>query len=358
MEPSGDASAPPASDRVATLRDVAELAHVDPSIVSRVTNRDPGLKISPETRKRVLAAVDHLRYQPNMMARGLATSKMWTLGILLPSIANPAYAEMASGARARCEAAGYVMVIGTAQDGAAPEMRFAELLSRGRVDGLIVASATVTDAFIRTLAQGPAPVVVINRRVPGLDATVAIDEARASRDAVRYLASLGHVEIAHIAGPAGVSTALERMNGFTREIANLGGLVGHVEHCEAWDSASGYRATLELLRKAPPVTALYVVNLLAAAGALRAAREMGRRVPDDLSVLAYQDYSLAEFLDPPLSTLAVPYAEAGSVAVDLLLERMSGQPPRSVTLETAPRLIIRASTGPAPRPPRSSPRTP
>jgi LacI family transcriptional regulator len=334
-----------ATDRAATLRDVAVLARVDPSVVSRVINRDPALKISPETRARVLVAIDGLRYQPNMMARGLATSKTWTLGMLLPSIANPAYAEMASGARARCEAAGYVMVIGTAQDGAAPEMRFAELLSRGRVDGLIVASATVSDEFIRTLAQGRAPVAVINRRVAGLDATVAIDEARASREAVRYLASLGHTRIAHVAGPAGVSTALERLNGFLGEVDALG-LFGRVQHCDAWDAAAGYRATLELLRDEPDVTAIYVVNLLAAAGALRAAKEMARTVPRDLSVLAYQDYSLAEFLEPPLSTLAVPYAEAGSVAVDLLLERMAGGPARSVVLTTAPRLIVRASTAP------------
>jgi DNA-binding LacI/PurR family transcriptional regulator len=344
----GAQAARPQLDRAPTLRDVAELARVDPSVVSRVINRDPALKISAETRDRILVAADRLRYQPNMMARGLAMSKTWTLGMLLPSIANPAYAEMASGARSRCETAGYVMVIGTAQDGAAPEMRFAELLSRGRVDGLIVASATVSDEFIGRLAQGPAPVVVINRHVPGLAATVAIDEARASRDAVRYLASLGHREVAHIAGPAGVSTALERLNGFRREVAQTDGMTGYVQHCEAWDAASGYRATLELLRREPRVTALYVVNLLAAVGALRASREVGRAVPEDLSVLAYQDYSLAEFTDPPLSTLAVPYAEAGSVAVDLVLERMSGQPARSVVIATAPDLIVRGSTGPAP----------
>jgi LacI family transcriptional regulator len=338
----------PSNKRAATQRDVAELARVDPSVVSRVINNDPVLKISVATRKRVLASIERLNYLPNIMARGLATARTWTMGMLLPSIANPAYAELASGARARAEAAGYVMVIGTAQDGTAAEAAFAELLSRGRVDGLIVASATVDDSFIARLARGPAPLVVINRRVPGVKATVSVDEVRASQEAVRYLVSLGHRTITHVAGPAGISTALQRQNGFTSEIARTPGVVGYVKHCDAWDAAAGYRATRELLQERPEVTGIYVVNLLAAVGALRAAKELGLRVPEDVSLLAYQDYSLAEYLDPPLTTIAMAFSEAGAAAVELLLESLAGKPARSIMITTPPRLIVRESTGPAP----------
>lgn len=349
---SANAASPPRRRRTrptvgaTTQRDVAQRANVDPSVVSRIVNNEPSLSVSDATRSRVLEVIEELKYRPNMMARGLATARTWTIGLLLPDIANPAYSSLVDGAREQAEAANYVVVIGSAKDGTAAESAFAHLLGRGRVDGLIFASATIDDAFIASLAAGPAPLVVVNRRVRGVPASVTVDDARASMDAVRHLMDLGHRHLGHVAGPTTVDTGVRRLEGFMEATRDLSDIVAHVRHTEGWDAGAGYRTTLELLRSEPTITGLYVVNVLAAVGALRAAAELGRQVPDDLSVVAYQDYPLAEYLSPPLTTIAMPFSEAGAAAVDLVIEQLEGQPARSVMIATPPRLVVRQSTAP------------
>lgn len=334
--------------RQPTLRDVAALAGVDPSVVSRVVNDDPRLSISPGTRERVLAGIEQLGYRPNVTARGLRLARTWTIGFLLPDLTNPVYGQIVEGAQARAREAGYVIVLGSALAGQAVDPSFVGLLAQGRFDGLLVASATLGDAEIRELAAGPAPIVVVNRRVEGVESSVIVDDNAGGRLATEHLLDLGHRRLAHITGPLNVDTAIRRREGFEAAVERrlIRGSV--VVAGEAYDAAAGFQAATRLLVEHPDVTGIFAANVLVAIGAIRAAGEQGRPVPASLSVVALHDFPLAAYTEPPLTTVAMPLAELGAAAADLLLARIDGRPARMRTLTTAPRLIVRRSTGPAP----------
>ncbi len=274
-------------------------------------------------------------------------ARTWTIGFLLPDLTNPAYGPLVDGARATAEAAGYVIVLGGARDGTAAESSFARLLSRGRVDGLIIASATVHDDFFRDLAGGPSPIVVVNRQVDGIDSCVILEDAWGGRLATEHLVELGHRRIAHVAGPPDIDTTVRRLDGFRSVVAQHPGTVeAVVVHASAWDAAAGYRATRRLLADAPATTAIYAVNVMIAIGVMRALQESGRRIPEDVSVIGFHDYPLAEYLQPPLTTISMPFREAGSVAMELLLARLAGGVPAGRVIDTPPRLVLRQSTAP------------
>jgi len=321
---------------------------VDPSVVSRVVNSDAALNITDQTRERILTALAELDYRPNLFARGLRMARTWTIGFLLPDLTNPAYGPLVEGARATAEAAGYVIVLGSAQDGTVAESSFARLLSRGRVDGLIIASATAHEDFFRDLATGPSPIVVVNRQVEGIDSCVVLQDAWGARLATEHLIGLGHQNIAHIAGPPAIDTTVRRLEGFRSVVAEHPGIEATVVHASAWDAAAGYRATEQLLAVAPATTAIYAVNVMIAIGVMRALHSSGRRIPEDVSIIGFHDYPLAAYLQPPLTTVSMPFREAGSAAVELLLDLLSGGPPSGRVIETPPHLVLRQSTATPP----------
>ena len=329
-----------------TLRDVAAFAKVDPSVVSRVVNNDPRLSIAPETRARVLDGIETLGYRPNVIARGLRLARTWTIGFVLPDLQNPVYAQIVEGAQRRAQDAGYAMVIGSPLERQTIDDSFARLLQQGRFDGLLVASASLDDREIRTLAALPAPVVIVNRRVEGIRSSVIVDDASGSRLATEHLLDLGHKRLGHISGPLDVDTSLRRKEGFQAAVAKRRIRRSAVVAGVGYDARAGFNAARQLLAERPDITGIFAANVMIAIGVLRAAGECARRVPDDLSVIALHDFPLAEFLQPPLSTVSMPLAELGAAAVDLLLERLDGGLGARRTLLTPPTLIVRSSTGP------------
>lgn len=333
------------SGKAPTLRDVAARAFVNPSVVSRVLNSDPTLKISADTRRRVVEAIAALRYRPNALARGLRLARTSTIGFVLPEVANPVYSPIVIGAQRRAAEAGFVILLGSGRDAASAEASFARLLSEGRVDGLLIASATIEDQLIRDLVSGPAPIVIVNRRVDGVIGSVIVDDEAGSRTATEHLIGLGHSRIAHVAGPADIDTTMRRRAGY--EAAMLrGGFQLRVVSGDGWDAVAGYRAAERLFKENGGVTAVFAANVMVAIGVVRAAREADRIVPRDLSVIALHDFGLAAFIEPPLTTVAMPLEELGSAAVDVLLDRLAGAPAGDLVIQTPPRLILRSSTGP------------
>ncbi|CAN5563274.1 LacI family DNA-binding transcriptional regulator [soil metagenome] len=333
--------------RSPTLRDVARLADVDVSTVSRVVNDHPALRIAEATRERVEAAVRQLGYQPNVQARGLRLAKTWTIGFVLPDLTNPFYAPIVEGAEQRASESGYMVVIvreldRAAQDG--DELSFERLVHQHRVDGLLVASGRVDDAVLRGLAAEDPPLVIVNRRVPGVAGYVVVDDRAGAYVATGHLLALGHRRLGHVAGPRGIDNTRRRAAGF-REAAREHGAETHVVHGPAWDPESGFAAARELLEGAAP-TAVLATNIVVAAGVVGAAQERGLRVPEDLSVIALHDFPPARFLRPSISTVVLPLEELGRVAMDVLLERLAGVPPREVMVEAEPRLVLRGSTAP------------
>lgn len=329
-----------------TLRDVATLASVDPSVVSRVISSDPRLAITPATRRRVERAIAKLQYQPNAQARGLRLRRTWTVGFVVPDIGNPVYAQIVHGAQLRAEEAGYALAVGSPRDGRGVDLTFARLLREHRFDGLLVASSRLEDSRMVALTDSGAPVVVVNRRVTGIDSSVVLDDAAGARLATGHLIDLGHRAIAHIAGPRGIDTSVRRRDGFDAAMG-LGGLDNlQVVTAAGYPPEAGYDAMCRLLRERKRPTAVFAASIMLAVGAIRAAREAGLRIPKDISIVTLHDVPLAEFTEPPMTTVRMPLKELGAAAVDMVLARIDGKPSESEMLPTAAQLIVRASTGP------------
>jgi LacI family transcriptional regulator len=310
-----------------------------------VLNGDPRLSIAPDTRRRVVDAIEHLGYRPNIMARGLRLSRTLAIALVLPDISNPVYGQIVTGAQVRAEEVGYAIVLASPLDHDGVEPSLARLLSEGRFDGLLVASAMLDAENIRELA-GRAPVVVMNRRVEGVEGTVVLDDAAGSAMATRHLLDLGHRRLAHLGGPADVDTSIRRQLGFERATSRRRGTHTVVVAGKGYDAQTGYEAATTLLKESGETTGIFAANVMLAIGAIRAAAEQGRRIPEDLSIVALHDFQLAAYVQPPLTTVAMPLEELGSRAVDVLLARIEGKQTGSTVIKTPPRLIVRQSTAP------------
>lgn len=325
-----------------TLRDVANLAGVDPSLVSRVVSNDPRSTASAKTANRIMAAVHTLGYKPNLVARGLRISRTSTLGLLLPGLNNPMYNEVVIGAEQRALELGYGVVIGIHTDGA-PVNYFTRLLEEGRVDALLIASGVFTDEFMRGIANsGNGPVVMVNRRVKGVKASVIVDDTSAAAMAVEHLVGLGHKHIAGLFGPATIDTTRRRRMGYQSVMKRHNLKLIDIE-MPSWGIKDGQRATNEILMRHPQVTALFASTLLMGVGAIRASVDLGRKVPGSVSVIALHDSEIAEFFDPSISTVRLPSREMGARAVDLAISMIEGGEAQSIMVKSPIDLVARNS---------------
>ena len=324
------------------LRDVAAVAGVDPSVVSRVLSGDGRLSIRPETRERVLEAAARLDYRPNRAARTLKTARTMALGMVVPDLANPAFSLIALGAEERAASVGYALVVirGSVHD------RLGDL--EGRVDGLLVAAAT-SDVDYQRERFGGLPAVLVNRREPGEIPSAIVDDEAGSALAVGHLIELGHRRIGHVAGPQNSDTGRRRLAGYRHALAAAGLPADPMLVAEsAFDEAAADEAAGRLLSLDARPTALFAANIRIAIGALSAAHRLGVRVPDELSVVGFDDVPLAGYLAPPLTTVRMPLEELGRRAVDSLLEEIGGGHAENVTVAIPPQLVLRASTAPPP----------
>lgn len=328
-----------------TLADVARRARIDPSVVSRVINRDERLVIKDETRERVQAAIRELNYHPNAAARSLRTSQSGVIGLLIPDFANPVYAEIIKGAEQAAAEHGSLLLVGTAF----PDrpQRYIEMLASGRVEGLLLAAGPMPPEVISAMRASGRPVISVNQRVPGIDGSVLADDEAASRLAVEHLIQLGHTRIAHIRGPHDSDTAKRRLAGYKKALRaaglELGAVVG-----DGYAPADGTKGMVELLATSAPPTAVLVANVAAAIGAMSAARRAGISVPDDMSVVAIHDLPLAEVTSPALTTVRMPLAEMGYRAFQMVIAASdsSKAAPTPQIVRDPTELITRESTAP------------
>lgn len=328
-----------------TIRDVAALADVDVSLVSRVLNDHPKASAGAATRTRILEAARTLGYQPNVVARGLRMARTWTLGLMLPNLTNPMYAEIIRAAEKRARERGFSLVFGTHVDGE-EEATFARLLQEGRVDGLLTASGVHGDAFLRRVANGGfGPVVMLNRRVRGVHPTVTVDDAAGAALAVQHFADLGHTTVTGVFGPDSIETSRRRRAGFVTA-GERAGIDAIAVDEPGVDAAIGGAAAEQIFHEHPRTTAIFASTFAIGMGVLRAARRLGVRIPRDMSLVALHDSELADFLSPTLTTIALPVDEMAHQAVDLLIELIDGASPGSVVVRTAPQLKLRGSTAP------------
>jgi len=321
-----------------TIYDVARLAGVSPSTVSRALNR-PG-RISPATAAKIRAAADELDFRANPMARALPTGRSQTLGMLVADITNPMFFEVARGAERAAAAHGYTLVIAESQES---DLREAEAAERvlPSVDGMILVTTRLTDAEIARFAQRK-PLVVLNREVEGVQSVVA-DILPGVDQALAHLHDLGHRSLAYVSGPARSWMSGARQRVLESRAADRGlnmTVIGPGE-----PSRAGGRAALSKLI-ASGATAVVAYNDLMAIGLLQAAQEVDLAVPAAFSIVGFDDIFGADLTTPALTTVRTPLAQMGALAVDAILAAADAPSKTSFPpLET--QLVIRRSTGPA-----------
>jgi LacI family transcriptional regulator len=329
---------------MATIREVAESAGVSYATVSHVINNTR--LVSPETRQRVLTAMEALNYRPNALARSLRQGKTNTLGLVLPDSANPFFAEISRGIEDEAFKKGYSVFLCNTELDTQRELFYVDVLSKKQVDGIIFVAAGDQPDSLEYLRQRNMPVVMIDRDLPNVEVdAVLTDHSLGGYLATRHLLELGHTRIACIAGPSSITPSAERITGYRRALEEAGLPCDETLILRGdYHAQSGMEITHTILQMDPRPTAIFALNDLMALGALRAAAEEGCSVPSDLAVVGYDDLELAHFTNPPLTTIAQPKKEIGAQAIHLLVDRMShkNRPPMRVVLP--PELIVRRST--------------
>ena len=322
------------------------------SLVSLVMRGAP--QVSDRRRAAVLRAAQELGYQPNAVARSLVQRRTHTIGVLVSDLHNPFVAEVVDGIDARATELGYQPLLGNGRRRPHREEDLLRAFAGLRVEGLILLAPVVAPAVLRPAAVVQ-PLVVVSRpdvRVTGVDSVVN-DEAEGIRLAVDHLISLGHKEIAHIAGRG--SAAPERRQGYERAMRDRG-LADHIHVVPGgYAEQDGYEAARAMLDADRPPTAVIVANDLAAMGALTAIGEAGLRVPDDISVVGYDNTALAALRHVSLTSVNQPRQQMGRMAADMLHDRIEGHRMRARRHVVTPTLVTRRSTGPGPQRPLSSP---
>ena len=330
-----------------TIADVARAARVHPSTVSRALS--DGAALRDETRARVLRAARRLDYRPSALARSLRLQRTLTLGMLVPDIANPFFPPIIRGAEDVALSRGYALVLCNTEDVPDREATYLRVLRERQVDGLLIASSRMSDAVITRLRRDRFPFVLVNRSARGAELTVTVDNRRAAAEAIAHLASLGHRRVGHIAGPRTTTTGLARAEGAWLAIQRhaLAQNAALRVEAAAFSEEEGYRCARVLLALPDRPTAIFGANDLIALGVLRAAREVALRVPEDLSVVGFNDIRQAELLEPPLTTVRVPQYEMGAAAARLLIARLQGESIAEPHVVLPATLAIRSSTAPA-----------
>ena len=323
-----------------SIHDVAARAGVSVATVSRSFTAPHAVRT--QTRERVLAAAAALGYAPNRAARGLITGRTGNVGVIVPDLGNPYFHAVLQGAQARAREADYAVFVADGQESAAEEEALIRAMSK-QVDGIAVCSSRLAPAQLAALDRSPT-VVLLNRRIPGRPA-VNVDSAGGMRQAVEHLAGLGHTRVAFVSGPTRSWSNQQRLRGL-RAAARTAGIDAVTIGPFAPQFESGVGAADRVLLTG--ATAVLAYNDLVAVGILRRLAQLGIRVPEQLSVVGFDDIPLAAMVTPALTTVAAPTMLAGATAVDALLRSLDPDAagPAAEVQRLPAALVVRDSTAP------------
>jgi len=327
-----------------TLADVASAAGVSLMTVSRAINNKPG--VGEDMRQAIVKLAEELGYQPNQIARSLATNFTTTVGLVVPDNTNPFFAQIARGVEDTAYKQNYnIFLVNTGENPAREQAALDSLWQKG-VDGLILCSSRLPGESLEIEFSRFPAVVLINRELKNHVAhaiTINVDDRQGAHLAIKYFREQGRQHIAYIDGPATSLSAKRRLEGYQSalEEAGIGFEPGLVECC-APDTEGGRIATAILIARAPKIDAIYCFNDLVAVGAIQMVRESGKKVPEDIAIIGVDDIPLATIIRPQITTLHVNLRHIGRLAMRTLLDVIEGGS-SATAIQIEPVLVVRES---------------
>jgi LacI family transcriptional regulator len=338
------------SSRSVSIVDVAKKAGLSPTTVSRVINKNG--YFSEETMRKVDSAIEELGYRPNWMARSLKGKPSKLIGLIIPDISNVFYTTVAHDVSSSLRKLGYDMILCVSDENPEKDLNYLQILDEKRVDGIIYTHPAFgcNPEYIRKLVDDGLPIVEINRQSEKnlLDAVLA-DNFRGVQQVVAYLTNLGHVHIGCISGGPFTITGAERLSGFQTAMAQtLGGSNPVYIKSGTFSKEFGEQATAELLDLPVPPTAIFAGSNRIALGVLSCLRERKFRIPDDVSLVVFDDADWMAAWNPPITAVDIAVSEMANLAVETLHRRMHNEMPgtKPITYHLSTSLIIRDSCSP------------
>lgn len=327
-----------------TIYDVAEKAGVSIATVSKVIN-DTG-RISEKTRKKIHKIMEELEYQPSVVASALSGKSTFTIGLTLPDLANPYFAEIARAIEDRGREYGFNVFMCSTDNDARKEEEYYQLFMKKRVDGIIMVSREKHDTMVKKIISEKVPLVMIAREIFSVPVTsVMVDDYYGGFQAGTHLLQQGHTQIAVITENLQEMGSKERLRGCTDAMKEAGIDFNATLSIEGgYTLESGKKAMKQLLEQVDCPTAIFACNDILAIGAMQAVRELGLQVPADISIVGYDNTILASIVDPPLTTIAQPMQEIGERSVALLVQQIQSKENVRQRVVLMPDLIVRSST--------------
>ena len=327
-----------------SMKDIARAAGVTESTISRALANSPRVKL--ETRRRIQRIAREMGYVPSAIARGLATNRTSTLGVVVMDSADPFIAAVVGAIDKSARDLGYSIILSTYGPNPEQEMSAIRLLLQQRVDAIIIPDPLVADSSLPRLEQVGIPIILLNKK--SYVFSVGTDSIDGARQAVEHLLGLGHRRIAYIGGSRSEEESAERRAGYEQALIDHGICLepSLIVEGDGW-SEGGRRSMHQLLALPSPPTAVFCFNDLTASGVLLAAYGAGVRIPQDLSVVGFDDSNLASLLVPPLTTVAQQSDQMARLALQMALDLMEGNTP-STPITLPGKLVTRKSTAPLP----------
>jgi LacI family transcriptional regulator len=327
-----------------SLRDVAKSAKVSVGTVSNVLNRPE--VVAADTLARVQATIKDLGFVPNGFARHLRSGNSRTLGLIVPDVSNPFFTEVARGVEDAASKRDYAVFLCNSDESAAKEDRYVNVLIQQQVRGVLITPADMKSDRIDSMRERGIAVALLDREIKGRkQCSVSVDDVHGGQIAIEYLAGLGHTHIAWVCGPDSIPQVADRGAGVSKA-AKVAGAKIETIHVSLMNATKGEEAARKILELAKMPTAIFCANDLLALGVMRVLQENKVRIPDQVSVLGYDNIEFAPSAAVPLSSIAQPSYQMGVTAADLLLnECEEGDSHQHQQIRFQPQLVERASTG-------------
>ena len=328
-----------------TIKDIAKKADVSVSTVSRVLNDKPD--VNEKTKKKVEKIINELNYNPNSIARGLASDKTNTIGLIIPSIDNPFFPAIAKGVEIMARKLGFSVILCNTDDNPKYEEEIINLMQSKRVDGIIGSFCHQDINKLNNLLKSNLPVVQIDRKIEGFNRpAVTIDNVLSGYIATKHLIELGHEKIAHITGSIEISNTQDRVKGFKKAINESG-----IPFNEEWvlygnphEENAGYKEMENLLNQEERPTAFFIGSDFLAIRAYSAVMDQAMNIPEDISIVGHDDIDITNIIRPSLTTIKQPKFKLGQKAVGILFNLINNNENYKKEISLKPELIVRNST--------------